>query len=95
MTISVALGIAATLLTASDAGAWPQNDAAAGSPPSATTPAARTVTPVNRDPDPPQRSEETDNRLGLHLFKHLAEDQKAIWISPAHWRWEDADWLLP
>jgi len=100
VTISMALGIAATVFIASDAAARPQSDAAAGSPTSttaapSTNPAASTATPVNKDFDPPQRSEETDNRLGLHLFKHLAEDQKAIWTSPAHWRWEDADWLLP
>jgi len=102
MTISVALGIVATVCSASEARARPQDAGAAGPPPSAaatatttTTAPAATVAPVKREPDPPERSEETDNSLGLHLFKHLAEDQKAIWTSPAHTRWEDADWLLP
>jgi len=104
MTMSAALGIAATVFAASDAGARPQDAGAAGSPPSAAaapsstpanTPGASQAKPVKREPDPPQRSEETDNSLGLHLFKHLAEDQKAIWTSPARLRWDDADWLLP
>jgi hypothetical protein len=47
------------------------------------------------EPDPAERSEDTDNSLGLHLFKHFYEDQKAIWSSPARTRWDDVDWLLP
>src|ERR1700689_5472314 len=94
MTISVALGIAATVFTAPDAGARPQDTGASPSAQTAT-PAPSPAAPVKRAPDPPQRSEETDNSLGLHLFKHLAEDQKAIWTSPARLRWDDADWLLP
>ena len=36
-----------------------------------------------------------ENRLERQLLKNLAEDQKAIWSSPARLRVEDADWLLP
>jgi membrane-associated phospholipid phosphatase len=31
----------------------------------------------------------------VQLASHLAEDQRAIWTSPAHLRAKDADWLLP
>jgi hypothetical protein len=33
--------------------------------------------------------------LGPHLFTNIAEDQKAIWTSPAHLDLADADWLVP
>jgi membrane-associated phospholipid phosphatase len=36
-----------------------------------------------------------DNSLGTSLLKNLADDQKAIWTSPADLRWSDMDWLLP
>ncbi|HET6143886.1 MAG TPA: phosphatase PAP2 family protein, partial [Candidatus Acidoferrales bacterium] len=36
-----------------------------------------------------------DNSLGKEFLKHLASDQKAIWTSPAHLRWEDGSWLFP
>lgn len=36
-----------------------------------------------------------DNSVGLPLLKHIVDDQKAIWTSPAHLHWQDADWLLP
>jgi Capsule assembly protein Wzi/PAP2 superfamily len=35
------------------------------------------------------------NELGLALLKNLANDQKAIWTSPAHIRLGDATWLVP
>jgi hypothetical protein len=36
-----------------------------------------------------------ENKLGLALLKNLADDQKAIWTSPAHIRLGDATWLVP
>jgi membrane-associated phospholipid phosphatase len=36
-----------------------------------------------------------ENTLGLALLKNLANDQKAIWTSPAHLRLGDATWLVP
>lgn len=36
-----------------------------------------------------------DDSLGPHLLKDFANDQKAIWTSPANLRLVDADWLLP
>ncbi len=45
--------------------------------------------------DPVVNSMDFDNSLGPHLFTNIAEDQKAIWTSPAHLRLADADWLLP
>jgi hypothetical protein len=46
------------------------------------------VTPKAAAPD-------YDNSLGLHLIKHVAKDQVAIWTVPAHVRLADADWLMP
>ena len=39
--------------------------------------------------DPPE------NPLGLPLLKNIAGDQEAIWTSPAHLRFSDADWMVP
>jgi hypothetical protein len=36
-----------------------------------------------------------DTSLGLHVFRDLAGDQKAIWTSPFHVRLVDAEWLVP
>ena len=36
-----------------------------------------------------------NNSLGPHLLRSIGEDQRAIWMSPAHLRLSDADWLLP
>jgi membrane-associated phospholipid phosphatase len=44
-------------------------------------------------PDGGARFSET--RLGRPLLKNIALDQKAIWTSPLHLRWSDADWLVP
>lgn len=35
------------------------------------------------------------NAVGPSLVKNIAEDQEAIWTSPAHLRLSDADWLVP
>ena len=35
------------------------------------------------------------NTLGLPLARNILLDQKAIWTSPAHLRWEDGAWLFP
>src|SRR5271163_2162301 len=43
-----------------------------------------------RQPEAPSK-----NKLGLALLKNLANDQKAIWTSPAHIRLGDATWLVP
>ena len=42
-----------------------------------------------------RRPRDVDNRLGLPLLRNFAEDQQAIWTSPARLRWQDADWLVP
>ena len=36
-----------------------------------------------------------ENALGIQFIRNLASDQKAIWTSPFHLRWDDATWLLP
>jgi hypothetical protein len=46
-------------------------------------------------PSKPQATADHDNGLGLHLVKHIAKDQVAIWTVPAHVRLVDADWLMP
>ncbi len=45
--------------------------------------------------NPQVKTPDYDNSLGLHTLRSIAEDQKAIWTSPAHLRLIDADWLLP
>jgi hypothetical protein len=40
-------------------------------------------------------SSDYENTLGLRLLKNIAEDQKAIWTSPARLRREDTIWLVP
>ena len=47
------------------------------------------------DSNAPANSPDYNNSLGPHLFKSIAEDQKAIWTSPARLRAEDAIWLVP
>src|SRR5579864_9111388 len=37
----------------------------------------------------------TESRLTTPLLRNLLTDQKAIWSSPFHLRWEDSDWLIP
>ena len=44
------------------------------------------------DPNPPN---EDSTSIGVPLLKHILSDQKAIWTSPAHLRWSDANWLIP
>jgi len=36
-----------------------------------------------------------DNRLGLPLMKHIANDQWAFWSAPAHFRVKDLKWIAP
>jgi len=36
-----------------------------------------------------------ENSVGKPLLQHLLLDQKAMWTSPSHLRFTDADWLLP
>ena len=43
------------------------------------------------DPDPT----DTTNTLGSTFLKHLVQDQKTIWSSPAHLHWSDGTWLFP
>ena len=45
--------------------------------------------------DPPASSTNHDNAMGLQFLKNLAEDQKAIWTSPARVRSQDSIWLVP
>ena len=40
-------------------------------------------------------STDTSNPLGVAFLKHLAQDQQAIWTSPAHLHWSDGSWLFP
>jgi membrane-associated phospholipid phosphatase len=57
--------------------------------------------PASQDPDQtnskgsPDSDVYQDNSLGKEFLKHLVSDQKAIWTSPAHLRWEDGSWLFP
>ena len=70
------------------------------------TPSAETDT-VNL-PDAPQASSDSTssgteaadpadntNPLGVTFLKHLVQDQKTIWTSPAHLQWSDGMWLFP
>ena len=41
------------------------------------------------------RSAEHENSVGIRFIERLAQDQRAIWTSPAHLRLADADWLIP
>src|SRR6266404_1058105 len=41
------------------------------------------------------RSAEHENSVGIRFIEHLAQDQRAIWTSPAHLHLSDADWLIP
>ncbi|MGA9882234.1 MAG: capsule assembly Wzi family protein [Candidatus Acidiferrales bacterium] len=45
--------------------------------------------------DPIFSANDPRNVLGPSLLKNIAEDQEAIWTSPAHLRLSDADWLVP
>lgn len=36
-----------------------------------------------------------DNRLGMQFLKHVAQDQKAVFLAPSNVRFEDMDWLVP
>ena len=36
-----------------------------------------------------------ENRLGFPLMKHLADDQRAFWTTPAHFRVKDLKWIAP
>lgn len=71
---------------------WPQESAAKNTQPvkdaDDKSSAAR-----GREKDAPARN--TENKLGGPLVKDIAQDQKAIWTSPARLRWQDADWLVP
>jgi len=49
---------------------------------------------VQSDPNA-VRSAEHENSVGIRFIEHLAQDQRAIWTSPAHLRLADADWLIP
>ncbi|HXM94426.1 MAG TPA: capsule assembly Wzi family protein [Candidatus Dormibacteraeota bacterium] len=53
--------------------------------------ASKPDAPVERT----SRWEDRENRVGLHLLKNIAEDQKALWIGPKNLRLVDADWLVP
>lgn len=45
--------------------------------------------------DPPVNPGNYNNMLGPQLLKNIAKDQKNIWISPAHLRFSDTEWLIP
>ena len=56
----------------------------------------------NRDDDefglsmsPPELPANRENHLGPQLLRNIVSDQEAIWTSPKHLRFLDADWLLP
>ncbi len=57
--------------------------------------------PVPQDSDESKQENSSDpdvyqdNSLGKEFLKHLISDQKTIWTSPAHLRWEDGSWLFP
>jgi Capsule assembly protein Wzi/PAP2 superfamily len=60
-----------------------------------TDPASEAGPSLNAPADPASRPADNNASLGLHLLKNLAEDQAAIWSSPARLRLVDAEWLLP
>ena len=37
----------------------------------------------------------SESRVGFSLLKNIALDQKTIWTSPFHLRWDDGTWLFP
>jgi membrane-associated phospholipid phosphatase len=39
--------------------------------------------------------EDPDNHLFFPLAKHLANDQRAFWTAPAHFRVKDLEWITP
>ena len=43
----------------------------------------------------PELPVDRENHLGPQLLKNMVSDQEAIWTSPKHLRFLDADWLLP
>ncbi len=45
--------------------------------------------------DPTFSAPDPTNVIGPRLLKNIADDQEAIWTSPAHLRVSDADWLVP
>jgi Capsule assembly protein Wzi/PAP2 superfamily len=47
------------------------------------------------DSEPPSKSADDENSLGIRWLANFAKDQKAIWASPASLRLVDVDWLLP
>lgn len=56
----------------------------------------------NRDDDefglsmsPPELPANREKHLGPQLLRNIVSDQEAIWTSPKHLRFLDADWLLP
>lgn len=49
----------------------------------------------NLEADPPSRSTDHENSLGIHLLTNIARDQETMWTSPARIRLEDATWLVP
>ena len=57
--------------------------------------AAQSANSGNSPPVASQPGDANENRLGLALIKNLAQDQKAIWTSPAHVRLGEATWLVP
>jgi hypothetical protein len=43
----------------------------------------------------PELPANRENHLGFQLFRNIASDQEAIWMSPKNLRFVDLDWLLP
>jgi hypothetical protein len=50
---------------------------------------------MDRMGQPDEFERDTENKLGVSLLMNIAQDQQAIWTSPVHLRWQDADWLVP
>jgi hypothetical protein len=50
---------------------------------------------VGKSVRPAESWEESENSVGLHLLKNIAEDQKALWVGPKSVRWVDTEWLVP
>jgi membrane-associated phospholipid phosphatase len=46
-------------------------------------------------PDRPEPGADPENRLLSPFLRHLAEDQKQFWTSPAHVQTKDLKWILP
>jgi membrane-associated phospholipid phosphatase len=76
----------------------------ADAPPQAPVPQAQGPTSENSQASPSAKDEhpgwlapgeDPENRLLSPFVKHVVEDQKQFWTSPAHFQTKDLKWILP